>query len=103
MSALCAAEQGVTFVQLKRSCELTDGNLSRHLKVLSEANAVRIKKEFIDSKPRTTVFLTDEGIESFNRYLNALQEFLQETLEAMPQNSRDESDNCMLINKITVT
>ena len=84
MSALCRAENGLTFTELKKNCELTDGNLNRHLKVLSEAGAVQIKKEFAGVKPRTTVFLTDKGIEQFAEYLNALQEVLNNALTAIP-------------------
>ena len=31
MSALCAADGGLTFNELKERCALTDGNLNRHL------------------------------------------------------------------------
>ena len=84
MSALCTAEAGLTFTELKNECELTDGNLNRHLKVLAEAGAVQIKKEFFGVKPRTTVFLTEKGIEQFFDYLNALQEVLDRALQAIP-------------------
>ena len=34
MSVLCAADAPLSFGELKESCRLTDGNLSRHLRVL---------------------------------------------------------------------
>lgn len=64
MSALCSSADGLTFKELKESCELTDGNLSRHLKALEEAQVILIEKKFIGAKPRTTVVLTDIGRES---------------------------------------
>ena len=82
MSALCAAPGGVTFTDLKTACGLTDGNLSRHLAALEEDGAIRIKKEFVGAKPRTTVFLTDTGLDRFNDYLTALEDVLQQAKRA---------------------
>lgn len=83
MSALCNAEDGLTFNELKEECALTDGNLSRHLKALEEARAIRIKKSFVRSKPLTTVSLTDRGREQFLDYLLALEEVLKKAAESV--------------------
>ena len=57
VSALCGADNdGLSFKSLKEDCSLTDGNLSRHLKTLEEAGAVRIEKSFVGSRPRTSSF-----------------------------------------------
>lgn len=82
MSALCAAPGGLTFNDLKAACKLTDGNLSRHLAVLEEAGAVRMKKAFVGVKPRTTVFITEGGLDRFNDYLTALEEVLEQARRA---------------------
>jgi DNA-binding transcriptional ArsR family regulator len=84
MSALCAAESGLTFTELKDGCGLTDGNLSRHLKSLEEAGAVRIEKAFVSLKPRTTVRLTAAGLARFREYLEALEEVLVRAKQALP-------------------
>lgn len=84
MSALCAADNGLSFNDLKAECGLTDGNLNRHLKVLEDAGSIRIEKAFIDAKPRTTVFLSKKGLESFSSYLDALSEVLKKAKRAMP-------------------
>jgi len=83
MSALSQAIDGLTFNDLKRECDLTDGNLSRHLKTLEEAEAIRIEKTFVDAKPRTTVFLSDAGRKSFIEYLQALEEVLQKAARSV--------------------
>ena len=83
MSALCAADDGLSFAELKESCALTDGNLNRHLKVLEDSEVVRIRKSFVDSKPRTTVRLSKTGLARFNEYLSALEEVLQATRAAL--------------------
>lgn len=84
MSALCAASAGMTFPDLRDACRLTDGNLNRHLKVLDEAGVVRIRKEFVDAKPRTTVELSERGLKRFNEYLSALNEVLELARQALP-------------------
>jgi DNA-binding transcriptional ArsR family regulator len=86
MSALCASDRGLTFNALRDQCSLTDGNLNRHLKVLEEADAIRIKKEFVKNKPRTTVFLSKQGLKRFEEYLGALRD----VLSVAQQNLADE-------------
>lgn len=86
MSALCAAGgDGQTFSELKVDCRLTDGNLSRHLKALEDYGAVRIEKKFIDLKPRTTVYLSAEGLSRFRQYLDALEDMLKAARMAIPE------------------
>ena len=91
MSALCAASDGLTFNQLKEQCNLTDGNLNRHLKVLEEAAAIRIQKEFVEAKPRTTIFISEKGLDRFNEYLNALAEVLKQAGKAIEATGKKSS------------
>ena len=88
MSAVCAADEGLSFNELKETCDLTDGNLNRHLKVLEEAGAVRIEKKFVDAKPRTTVIITGTGLDRFNEYLSALSEVLKKARKAIPDDRK---------------
>ena len=91
MSALCGAPRGLAFTDLKEACTLTDGNLNRHLKVLSESKAVVIKKAFVDDKPRTTVTLSKSGLSRFSEYLAALEQVLVDARAAMPAARRKSS------------
>jgi DNA-binding transcriptional ArsR family regulator len=84
MSTLCAADKGLSFSELKERCDLTDGNLNRHLKVLEDAKAVKIRKKFVDGRPRTTVSLSQSGMERFNEYLVALEDVLDAARKALP-------------------
>ena len=86
MSALCTASDGATFGELKATCNLTDGNLNRHLKVLKESKAVRAKKAFVDDKPRTTIYITAKGLDRFNDYLEALADVMKQARKALPKN-----------------
>lgn len=89
ISALCRSIDPLAFNQLKEECELTDGNLSSHLKMLEEAGVVQTKKSSANSKPRTEVFLTEVGRESFIDYLQALEEVLKNAAEAIAAESKD--------------
>jgi DNA-binding transcriptional ArsR family regulator len=91
MSALCAADTGLTFTELKLQCDMSDGNLNRHLKVLTEADAVKISKKFVGLKPQTTIALAEKGIAQFNEYLTALSQVLNQALEAMPAEKKYDS------------
>jgi DNA-binding transcriptional ArsR family regulator len=88
MSALCAAEKGLAFNDLKETCKLTDGNLNRHLKVLEEAGVLKIHKAFVENKPRTTLSITRAGLERFNDYLAALSDVLEKAKKALPAEQR---------------
>jgi DNA-binding MarR family transcriptional regulator len=88
MSALCAAAEGLSFVELKEQCGLTDGNLNRHLKTLDEARAVRIRKSFVESRPRTTVSVTASGRRDFAAYLRALEQVLKTAAQAAAREER---------------
>jgi len=85
LSALCAARNGLTFTELRDACRLTDGNLSRHLKALEEEGVVKIKKAFVNDKPRTTVALTRDGLTRFSLYLDTLSAVLQDAKRAARQ------------------
>jgi DNA-binding transcriptional ArsR family regulator len=88
MSAVCAADAGISFIDLKDTCNLTDGNLNRHLKVLEEAGAIRIEKAFVDNKPRTTICISETGLTRFTEYLSALNEVLNKARTAIPAEQR---------------
>ena len=83
ISALSSASDGLTFREIKEQCALTDGNLSRHLKALEEAEVVEIKKQFIGAKPQTKAYLTEYGRESFIEYLKVLEDVLQKAADAV--------------------
>lgn len=91
ISTVCAADDGITFGALKEACNLTDGNLSRHLKALEESEVVRIEKKFVDNKPRTTVFITRAGLKRFSEYLDALNDVLRTAKESLPADRKEVS------------
>jgi DNA-binding HxlR family transcriptional regulator len=83
MSILCGSREGIAFNDLKNAGGFTDGNLNRHLKTLSEAGAVRIKKSFVGAKPRTTISITELGFQRFEVYLEALSNVLKDAKKSV--------------------
>ena len=68
VSALAANEQ-LTFNELKRLLQTTDGNLSVHARKLEEAGYVACDKTFAGRVPRTVYHLTAAGRRALDKYL----------------------------------
>ena len=82
LSSLVANPEGLVFSELKELCNLTDGNLSRHLQVLEEAGLIEVWKGKSGKRPQTLVRLTAEGRERFLGYINLLEQIVSQTLDA---------------------
>jgi DNA-binding MarR family transcriptional regulator len=76
MSILISADEA-DFVFIKEKTDATAGNLSSHIEKLSEAGYLEINK-FIDGKrPRTVLKITSKGINAFDNYVKALQDYIK--------------------------
>ncbi len=73
LASLAAHDGGLLFNDLKQLCSLTDGNLSRHLAVLSEARLVDIWKGQQGARPQTLYRLTPSGRRRFAEYVSVLE------------------------------
>jgi DNA-binding transcriptional ArsR family regulator len=82
LSSLIAHPKGLAFGDLKRLCGLTDGNLSRHLQVLEEANLIAIDKRFESKRPLTTCRITPNGRKRFLDYLAVLESVVRDAAAA---------------------
>lgn len=76
--ALLNRKEGVPFLELRTLCELTDGNLARHLQVLQESEVVEIEKTSDGARPRTVVRLSKTGRKQFLAYLEELDRVLKD-------------------------
>jgi DNA-binding HxlR family transcriptional regulator len=72
ISAL-AANEALTFNDLKKLLKTTDGNLSVHARKLEEANYVSCTKTFEGRMPRTEYRLTSQGRRALERYLDHME------------------------------
>ena len=73
LASLATHDGGLLFNDLKQLCSLTDGNLSRHLAVLSEARLVEIWKGKQGTRPQTLYRLTASGRRRFAEYISVLE------------------------------
>lgn len=73
LASLAAHSGGLLFNDLKELCSLTDGNLSRHLSVLSEAGLVEIWKGQQGPRQQTMYRLTATGRTRFSEYISVLE------------------------------
>ena len=76
VSALAANDQ-LTFNELKRLLQTTDGNLSVHARKLEEANYVVCEKTFEGRMPRSVYRLTASGRRALDKYLVHMEAIIQ--------------------------
>ena len=76
MSAL-AVNEGLDFTSLKDFLDVTDGNLATHIKKLEKESFIEVEKSFVDNKPNTTYYMTQEGKKAFEEHLNVLEEIIK--------------------------
>ena len=80
VSAL-AVNDSLTFNELKRLLQTTDGNLSVHARRLEEAKYVECSKSFEGRMPKTEYRLTAAGRKAFERYLDHMEALIQSLRE----------------------
>ena len=78
MSMLAASPQ-LSFTELRDTLNMTDGNLTTHIRTLQEAGYVSVTKSFRDNRPLTTCSLTTAGKKAFTNYINLLESIIQQT------------------------
>ncbi|HNJ40805.1 MAG TPA: transcriptional regulator [Acidobacteriota bacterium] len=76
VSAL-AVNESLTFNDLKKLMNTTDGNLSVHARKLEEANYITCTKFFDGRLPKTEYRLTQSGRDALERYLNHMETLIQ--------------------------
>ena len=72
ISALAANEK-LSFSDLKRLLNTTDGNISVHARKLEEAGYLTCEKSFRGRVPLTEYAITREGKRALERYLNHME------------------------------
>ena len=76
VSAL-AANDRLTFNDLKRLLQTTDGNLSVHARKLEEAQYISCDKSFAGRMPRTEYRLTAAGRRALEKYLGHMEAIIK--------------------------
>jgi DNA-binding MarR family transcriptional regulator len=78
LTSLITNARGLSFADLKQLCSLTDGNLSRHLRVLEEAEMVEIVKGVDKNRPLTVCRITPSGRKRYLDYLETLEQVVRD-------------------------
>jgi DNA-binding MarR family transcriptional regulator len=80
LSAL-AATDSLSFNDLKKLLDTTDGNLSVHARKLEEANYIACTKSFENRMPKTEYSITPAGRRAFERYLDHMEALIRAARE----------------------
>ncbi len=78
LTSLVTNPRGLTFGDLKQLCALTDGNLSRHLRVLERAKMVEIVKGVDKNRSLTICRITAPGRKRYLEYLATLEQVVRD-------------------------
>jgi DNA-binding MarR family transcriptional regulator len=81
VSAL-AVNESLSFGDLKKLLNTSDGNLSVHARKLEEAQYIACTKSFEGRLPRTEYRLTAAGRRALERYLEHMEALIRATREA---------------------
>jgi DNA-binding MarR family transcriptional regulator len=76
LSAL-SVNESLTFNELKKLLDTTDGNLSVHARKLEEAGYLSCTKSFAGRVPRSDYKLTPAGRRALERYLDHMEALIQ--------------------------
>lgn len=82
LTSLLTHPEGLSFNDLKSLCDLTDGNLNRHLDVLQEDGLITVIKDQGTRRSKTMCGLTQVGRERFLEYLTELQRVVADAADA---------------------
>ena len=77
--SMLAASPELSFTELRDALEMTDGNLTSHMRTLQEAGYVSVSKSYRDNRPLTTCALTAPGKKAFTAYIDLLEQIVQQT------------------------
>lgn len=77
--SMLAATPELAFTELRDALEMTDGNVTSHIRTLQEAGYVAVAKSYQDKRPLTTCALTAKGRKAFAEYISLLEQILQQT------------------------
>jgi DNA-binding MarR family transcriptional regulator len=80
VSAL-AVNDSLSFSDLKKLMNTTDGNLSVHARKLEEAEYIACTKSFEGRMPKTQYRLTPAGRRALERYLDHMEALIRATRE----------------------
>ena len=79
--SLLAANPQLSFTEMRDTLNMTDGNLTAHVRTLHESGYVSVTKEFQQGRQVTSYSLTTKGRKAFTEYINLLEQIVRQSRE----------------------
>ena len=79
MAALASSSEPLDFFTLLEMLQLTKGNLSSHALKLEQAGLIKVVKEFVSRKPKTSFVCTSLGRKEVQSYLATIEQLIKQT------------------------
>ncbi len=76
ISALVGGDE-LEFTYLRNALKLSDGNLSVQIRKLEGAGYIKVKKTFIERKPKTFCRITPKGRKAIGRLVKHLENLIE--------------------------
>jgi DNA-binding MarR family transcriptional regulator len=76
--SLLAASPELAFTELRDTLEMTDGNVTTHIRTLQEAGYIAVAKSYQNKRPLTTCSMTAAGRKAFADYITLLEQIVQQ-------------------------
>jgi DNA-binding MarR family transcriptional regulator len=76
--SMLAASPELSFTELRDTLDMTDGNLTTHIRTLQEAGYVAVAKSYQNRRPLTTCSLTPAGRKAFGEYVTLLEQIVRQ-------------------------
>ncbi len=76
LMAILTRVDDISFNELKKALNATDGNLSTHLKKLEASGYISVTKITDDTKTESRYKVTQKGLSAFAEYIVNLEEFV---------------------------
>ncbi len=76
--SMLAASTELSFTEMRDALNMTDGNLTTHIRTLQETGYISVTKSFQNNRPLTTCSLTASGRKAFTSYINLLEKIIQQ-------------------------
>ena len=76
--SMLAASPELSFTEMRDTLNMTDGNLTTHIRTLQETGYLSVTKSFQNNRPLTTCALTAAGKKAFSNYINLLEQIIRQ-------------------------
>ncbi len=77
MSALAGTPE-LSFTELRDTLDMTDGNLTTHIRILQEEGFISVAKSYQNHRSLTTCSLTKAGRKAFTSYIDLLEKIVRQ-------------------------